>query len=248
MEMDIFKKIKYNTLTEKQKIALAKVISDEIIFKYENIFDKRKVKMNKEFLKQLIEDDLFILMNIYFQNSVRLIDFEGFSFDGMNIAGKDFSYTNANIDPQKVYGKSLFYTNLEGIDLSDKDFTDVFIEGANLNDTKANIDPQLIAHKSLYDTKLRGIRLRKKSFQDVDIRKSDLRNTGARIIISELKENNKNEHPLYKTKISNCKVYKGTRDSVLDNLYIASCALRGNTTNPKSEKMLELKRELRKYI
>jgi len=248
MENVILKKIKYSNLTEKEKIALAKVISDEIIFQHENIYDKRKVKIDNLFLKELIENELFILMNIYFQDSVRLIDFEGFSFDGLNIAGKDFSYTNANIDPQKIHGKSLYYTDLEGIDLRDKNFEGVFIEGANLIDTKAEIDPQTIAEKSLYDTKLKGIRLRKKSFKDVDIRKSDLRNTGAKIIISELKENNRNEHPLYKTKISNCKVYKGTRDSLLDNLYIASCTLRGNITNPNREKVLELKRELQKQI
>jgi len=238
-------KIKYSNLNDKQKIALAKTINDEIIFQYENIYEKRKVKLDKEFLKELIENELFILLNVYYPKCVRLIDFEGFSFDGINVAGKDFSYTNANIDPQKVHEKSLYYTNLEGIDLSEKNFEGVFIEGANLNDTKANIDPQLVGEKSLYDTKLKGISLRNKSFKDVEIRNSDLRNTGAKIIVSELKENNKKEHPLHGTKISECKVYKGNSDTLLDNLYILSCSLRGNITNPDKEKLNNLKRELR---
>lgn len=248
MEKNIFMKIKYSNLNEKQKISLAKTINDEIIFQYENIYEKRKVKLNKEFLKELIENELFILLNIYYPKCVRLIDFEGFSFDGMNVAGKDFSYTNANIDPQKVHGKTLFYTNLEGIDLSDKNFDGVLIEGANLIETKANIDPQLVNKKSLYGTKLKGIRLRNKSLKDVDIRNSDLRNTGAKIIISDLQENNKKEHPLLGTKISGCKVYKGSTDTLLDNLYILSCTIRGNVTNPDTEKLNSLKRELRRKI
>jgi len=246
--MGILNKIKYSNLTEKQKISLAKVINDEIIFQYENIFEKRKVKINNEFLKELIESELFILLEIYYTKCIKLIDFEGISFDGLNVAGKDFSYTNANIDPQTVHSKSLFYTNLEGIDLSDKNFDGVFIEGANLIDTKANIDPQLVGEKSLYDTKLKRIRLRNKSFKDVDIRHSDLRNTGAKIIISDLKENNKKEHALYGTKISGCKVYKGNTNTLLDNLYITSCYLRGNITSPDIEKINELKKELRKSI
>lgn len=248
MEKDIFMKIKYSNLTDKEKIALAKEINDEIIFSYENIYENRKVKLNNDFLRNLIENELFILLNIYYPNCIRLIDFEGFSFDGLNIAGKDFSYTNANIDPQKVYDKCLYYTNLEGIDLSDKNFEGVFIEGANLIDTKADIDPQLIREKSLYDTKLKGIRLRNKSFKDVEVRNSDLRNTGARIIISELKQNDGKEHPLYKAKITGCKVYKGNADSLIDKLYIVSCTLKGNTTSQTKEKMLELKRELRRNI
>lgn len=248
MEMNIFKKIKYSNLTEKQKISLAKTINDEIIFQYENIYEKRKVKIDKVFLKELIENELYILLNIYYPNCIRLIDFEGFSFDGINVSGKDFSYTNANINPQKVYDKSLYYTNLEGIDLSDKNFDGVFIEGANLIDTKANIDPQLVGEKSLYDTKLKGIRLRNKSLKDVDIRHSDLRNTSAKIIISDLKENNKKEHPLHGTKVSGCKVYKGRTDTMLDNLYILSCSLKGNITNPDIEKLNNLKRELRRKI
>lgn len=244
--MDILKKIKYSNLTEKQKISLAKVINDKIVFQYENINKKRKVKLNKEFLKELIENELFILLNIYYPNCVRLIDFDGFSFEGVNVAGKDFSYTNANIDPQTVHGKSLFYTNLKGIDLSYKNFDGVILEGANLEGTRANINPQTLKEKSLYDTKLKGIRLRDKSLKDVDIRNSDLRNTGAKIIISDLKENNKKEHPLYKTKLSGSKIYKGNTNTILDNLYIASCYLRGNITSPDIEKMNELKKELKR--
>lgn len=248
MEKDIFMKIKYSNLTDKEKIALVKVINDEIIYQYENIYEKRKVKIDNEFLKELIENELFILLNIYYPKCVRLLDFEGFSFDGINVAGKDFSYTNANIDPQKVHEKSLFYTNLEGIDLRDKNFDGVFVEGTNLIETKANIDPQLVSEKSLYDTKLKGINLRNKSFKDIDIRHSDLRNTGAKIIISDLRENNKKEHPIHGTKISGCKVYKGSSDTLLDNLYILSCTLKGNVTNPDTEKLNNLKRELRRKI
>ena len=247
MELDIFKKIKYSNLSYKQKIELAKTISDEIYFTYENI-GKRKVKLDNEFLRNLIENELFIILNIYYPKCIKLIDFEGFSFDGLNIAGKDFSHTNANIDPQKILGKSLYYTNLEGINLSDKNFDGVFIEGANLYDTKANIDPQLIKEKSLFDTNLKGLNLRGKSLKDVDIRNSNLEDTCAKIIISELVKNNKKEHPLHKTKIKNCRVYKGDTNSVLDNLYIISCSLKGNITSFDKEKMVELKRELRRKI
>ena len=245
MEMDIFKKIKYSNLTDNQKKLLAKEINDEIVFQYENIYEKRKVKIDNDFLRNLIESELFILLNVYYPKCIKLIDFEGFSFDGLNVAGKDFSYTNANINPQKVLYKSLYYTNLEGVDLSDKNFDGVFIEGANLINTKANIDPQLVFEKSLYDTKLEGISLNDKSFKDVDIRKSDLRNTGAKIIISELKENSKKTYPLQKTKISNCIVYKGNTNTLLHNLYIVSCYLRGNITSPEREKINELKKELK---
>ena len=246
--MDILKKIKYSNLTEKQKKYLAKVINDEILFNYENIYEKRKVKIDNEFLRELIEDELFTILSIYYPNCIRLIDFEGFSFDGINVAGKDFSYTNANINPQKVLYKSLYYTNLEGIDMSDKDFKGVDIEGANLKGTKANIDPQEIDGRTLYDTKLKGIYLNGKSFKYIDIRHADLRNTGAKIVLSELSPNVKNEHPLHRTKLTGCKIYKGSSNTLLDNLYVASCYLRGNIVSSDKEKMKELKKELRRKI
>lgn len=246
MDKNIFDNITYSLLSDKDKTKIAKNINDKIVKLYKKNGEKR-IKVNEEFLREFINSQFFIFFCEKFQECLRLIDFEGFSFKGISVEGKDFSYTNVEIDPQIVARKSLYYTNLEGVDLSDKNFEGVFIEGANLEGTKANIDPQLISYKSLYYTKLKGIKLRRKSFENVDVRNSDLRNTGAKIIISDLKTESK-KHPLYKTKITNCKVYSGNANSLLDNLYIASCYLRNNEINPNKEKTRKLSREITRSI
>ena len=48
--------------------------------------------------------------------------------------------------------------------------------------------------------------------------------------------------------MSGCKVYKGSTNTLLDNLYITTCYLRGNITSPDKEKINKLKKELRKSI
>ena len=87
----------------------------------------------------------------------------------MDIEGANLKGTKANIDPQKVKGKSLFKTNLSGLDLSKKDFSSVLIVNANLENTKANIDPQKIFDKSLYNTNVCGLKFDNVYFNNVNI-------------------------------------------------------------------------------
>ena len=94
----------------------------------------------------------FGLKQKYGVSFLRKLDLSELDLSDIDVTSWDLSYTNVNLNPQKVENKSLYKTNCRGLNLSGKDFTDVDVCGANLEGTMANIDPQNVKNKSLHAT------------------------------------------------------------------------------------------------
>lgn len=101
---------------------------------------------------------------------LKFIDLSGFSFDGKDVSGLDFSGTNANIDPQTVKGKNLTGTNLYGLDMSGKCFDECIIINSNLSYTNATIDPQKVYKRDLSGAKLEHLSFYNYSFDNVIVK------------------------------------------------------------------------------
>ncbi len=87
-------------------------------------------------------------------SSLDSIKREPADFTGINIEYANLENTNAQIDPQLIYKKSLYHTNLKGLDLSHANFYGVDIWGANLEATGAIINPHTVDAKIIYGTNL----------------------------------------------------------------------------------------------
>ena len=101
-----------------------------------------------------------VFWNIYgepnFTNrEMRKLDLSCISFENETVEGFDFSYTNIDLNPEKVRGKCLDYANLEGIDLSKYTLDGVSAIDTNLTNTNAKIDLNTIKFYSKR-TKLKG--------------------------------------------------------------------------------------------
>ncbi|HAB67128.1 MAG TPA: hypothetical protein DCE23_07150 [Firmicutes bacterium] len=65
---------------------------------------------------------------------LKYVDLSIISFQDVKVSGIDLSYTNANIDPQKVYKKDMSNGKYCGLDFNLGDFTDVNIDKADFTD------------------------------------------------------------------------------------------------------------------
>lgn len=115
---------------------------------YEN---GKRVSLDKEILQELLFEQCYtdsgiVLVLVFNNEELRKLDLEDIDFTDVYLCGQDLSYTNADINPQKVYGKNLNCANLEGVDLTGKDFTGVSIMRTNLTDTNAFIDFEKVAN------------------------------------------------------------------------------------------------------
>ena len=129
-----------------------------------------------------IEELLFEGRRVVIPNRyLRLLDLSKVSFDNKDLTNTNLSYTNAKIDPQKVYNKDLSSADLEGIDLSKANFENVIIIESNLKNTNAIINPKMVKNSSLCFCNLEGLNLFDVDFTNVNIIGCNLKSTGAYI-------------------------------------------------------------------
>lgn len=74
----------------------------------------------------------------------------------MNIAGHQLEGINAKIDLQKVKAKTVSYSNMTNVDLSNTSFNDVCVKYANLTGTNAIINVHDLYQSSIEGTNLDG--------------------------------------------------------------------------------------------
>lgn len=132
----------YKILSKSQMKELAQLIEDFIPEYLENQKENvvsTRISIDKELLQMLLST----LVDDYC-HILKYIDLKEISFDGIDIRGKNFESTNANIDPQTVYCKDLAYSSLKGLNMDGKSFNGTFITGANLEDTNAFINFETI--------------------------------------------------------------------------------------------------------
>ena len=110
---------------------------------------------------------------------LRKLDLSEISFENKDLTNTNLSYTNINLNPQKVHNRSLCFSNLEGLNLFDKDFTNVNIIGCNLRKTGAFIDPQKVFNRDVSCANLEGLNLQNMNFDGVNIENTNLKNSGA---------------------------------------------------------------------
>ena len=108
-----------------------------------------------------------IFWNIYgepnFTNrEMRKLDLSCISFEDEIVEGYDFSYTNIDLNPEEVRGKSIDYTNLEGTDLSNYTLDGVSAIDTNLTNSGIKVNLNTIKRYSKR-TKLKGCQLLKDS-------------------------------------------------------------------------------------
>lgn len=97
-----------------------------------------KISVPKELLFIQVEDHLEINPTFNNPRILKHIDYMFISFDNVKVSGLDLSYTNANIDPQKVYKKDLSNGKFCKLDFNLKDFSGVNIDNADF--TEAILD------------------------------------------------------------------------------------------------------------
>ncbi len=184
---NVLSQLQQNSDTTKK---MAKILKRKLIRYSKKSLKQERIKIQKELLQCLLPALLEIITKD--EEILKYLDLSEVSFAGMDVKGKNFKDSNANIDPQTIKDKTLFYTNLKGIDLSHADFYNVNLIGANLENTGAQIDPQLIYDKCLYNTNVKGCTLINLSsldslkrqpadFTNVNIENANLENTNALI-------------------------------------------------------------------
>lgn len=113
----------------------------------------KRIKFPLSIVRELLEKEnieytrAFGVKQNYGVSFLRKLDLSELDLSDIDVTSWDLSYTNVNLNPQKVENKSLYKTDCRGLNLSGKDFTDVDVCGANLEGTMANIDPQNVKIK-----------------------------------------------------------------------------------------------------
>ena len=154
--------------------------------KTDNLQPGQRIKINKDFLQFVLPLILKKLKNKA-PDVLKKIDMSEICFDDIDVRNVVFFETNANIDPQTVYAKSLFGTNLTDVDMSRKCFDGVFIVRANLTNTNSNIDPQKVFCKLLCGTNLTNVDMSDKCFDEVDVSGAIITNINTNVRKSLLK-------------------------------------------------------------
>lgn len=156
--------MKYN-LKEEEKILLSNFIHKEIIdyiMKQEDTITR--IKIDQDLIQSLLQTLIY-----YHTDILRYINLEGVSFSNIDIRYRNLSCTNADIDPQLVWGKSLEKANLSGLNLKEKDFNGVLIRGADLSNTGANIDISKIYEHDTTETNLTGCNITESKEENLEI-------------------------------------------------------------------------------
>ena len=124
------------------KIALAeKLISLSNLLEEIKIYQKTLNSRNLKTPKRttIHDDQLFIsvgdhleILPWYIENGLLpMLNLSSNTFDNVKVSGIDFTGTNANIDPQKVYQKDMSKGTYDGLNFTMKNFTDVNTENAS---------------------------------------------------------------------------------------------------------------------
>lgn len=142
----------------------------EILF-YENDVDinskvKKEFALDREILKE--------------------IDFSNVPFDEVDIDSFDFTgFTGVKINPQTVYGKSIFYTKLNGVTIigGKNAYEGVYISGADFTGALGNlyINPQTVLRNDLEYCVLNGVTF-DGSFDNVKIHRTDFTGSKGAVI------------------------------------------------------------------
>lgn len=124
------------------KIALAEKLIElskllEEIKIYQKTLNNRNVKTPKR--TTIHDDQLFIpvgdhleILPWYIENGLLpVINLSSNTFDNVKVSGIDFTGTNANIDPQKVYQKDMSNGIYDGLNFTMKNFSDVNTDNAS---------------------------------------------------------------------------------------------------------------------
>lgn len=100
-------------------------------------FNKTK-PVGEEFLFDYVNDHKEFKEGLKKQSLLQYLDLSLISFDNVKVSGIDLSYTNAQIDPQKVYNKDMSNGNYSGVSFISKDFSGVDIRNSNFSE--CNLD------------------------------------------------------------------------------------------------------------
>ena len=101
---------------------------------------QEKLKLQPYLKIRIPESELFIKVNDHYEIKdeylpyLEQIDFVFISTENLKVSGIDWSKTNINIDPQKVYNKDLSYTKFADHNISFKNFDGCILIGADLSE------------------------------------------------------------------------------------------------------------------
>lgn len=137
-------------LDSNEKLLLAKLIYQEVQ-KCVNDGKIERIKIDKDLVNSLLQ-----ILVYHYSEILKYIDLDGISFEEIDIRSRDLSGTNAVIDPQLVFGKSLQLSNLSGLDLRGKNFKGVMVRGADLSNTGATININEVYEKDITYANLTG--------------------------------------------------------------------------------------------
>lgn len=137
------------------------------------IFEEKKDEKGNVYKKFAIENSL-----------IQELDFTGISFENFNAIGQNLEkFYGIEIDPQKLYKKSLFDTKLRNAEIksdSEDAFKDVNLEYASLKNCKgAVLNPQTIKNGSLAHTHLENIKIEsyeEDQFKDIVMHHATIKN------------------------------------------------------------------------
>ena len=99
-----------------------------------NVPDGERVKIEPRALATLVFEGNEIC-NMFTVEDLRKLDFSNVSTAGLSFIEEDISYTNFVIYPQKIFSKSLYKTNAEGVKTIYGSLKGVMLQGANLKNT-----------------------------------------------------------------------------------------------------------------
>lgn len=147
--------------------------------KNEILENKDKISKHIKLRLDIIKEILPLILKDKDSNIIKYLDFSDVSFDKIDVREVDFTGSiGVNLDPQKVYKKSLYKTKLGNIDFKGKSFDGVNVQFADFTNTEnVNLDPQTVKGKSLYCSNVNGINFAFKLFSKVDVRGANF--TGA---------------------------------------------------------------------
>lgn len=231
VEIELKEKNQERTIVKQEKTELNEPQEELVVKKEESFSEKvsqfikgfRKIPAKKFFKK-------YGIGSIKIASTYHEVDWSIVSFDDYDISGWDFSNTNVDINPQKVFRKSLWGVNLTNVDMSGKSFDGVSISCANLTNTNADIDPQKVYNKDLSNCILNGLDFQGKSFDGVDICGTNFE--GAKnldIDFQKLASNNLRKTNLRGQDLSN---------KNLDNIFLQEINLEGTHAKIEPQKVI----------
>ncbi len=162
-------------MTKEQLYKLYKLLEKEII-KNKEFLNKNKTRIKNDELIQILLKTILLEEQRARIGILKYLDLENINFENQSVVFIDFTETNANINPQKIYGKELQYTKLIG-DFNDKSFDGVCICGTDFSKaTNVKINPQKIKYKKINNAIVDGVDFENISFDGVETHNTDFKN------------------------------------------------------------------------